>query len=224
MANSSLLSPWVDLPSVSPYILREDDECIRGHRYYTNLRLDTLPGQIIGGLNNAEVVFLALNPGFDERDLTINLKLPGYLEANSHNHNDPYNSPFYYFSGGYESTGGYEWWSRILKPLINAGVTESSLRDKLMAIEYFPYHSTQYKHIKPFIPSQLFAFDLVRKAISMNKLIVIMRSKRLWFDAVPDLEKYALSMMIKNPRNPCISPKNLGEENFQSLLSKLKYV
>jgi hypothetical protein len=221
MTKTKLSSPWHNLPKVPPYILPEDIERIRGHRNFSNLRLDTLPGQVIGGLNNAEVVFLALNPGFDERDRTINLKLPGYVEANSYNHSDPYSSPFYYFNAGFETTGGYEWWTRILKPLLNAGVTEATLRHKLMAIEYFPYHSIRYNHIKPFAPSQQFAFDLAREAIERSKLIVIMRSEKLWLEAEPELAAYPY-MMTNSKLNVVISPNNLGEENFKAILSKLQ--
>lgn len=189
------------------------------HRNYFNLRLDTLPDQIIGGLDNAEVVFLLLNPGFDETDITVNMAMPDFVEANQRNSIDPYTSPFYYFEGGLEETGGYKWWSKILKPLFKAGVTESILRDKIMAIEYFPYHSKNYKDL-PIVPSQQFAFDLVSEAIKRQKTIVIMRSPKLWLAAVPDLELYPY-MTLNSWLNIMVSPKNLGEANFSTILSKL---
>lgn len=191
----------------------EDFTAIAHHRHYPNLRLDTLPEQVIGGLDTAEVVFLLLNPGFDDKDITVNLALPNFVEANRRNLTDPFTSPFYYFGGELEETGGYEWWSRILKPLLKAGVTEAMLRDKIMAVEYFPYHSKNYKDL-PIVPSQQYAFDLVCEAIKRNKTIVIMRGKDKWLKRVPDLATHENTITHPNPRNVVISPKNIGEANF----------
>lgn len=219
MTNTIPKNPWQTLKPL--YVLPDDFAAIAHHKNYPNLRLDTLPDQVIGGLDNAEVVFLLLNPGFDEKDITINLTLPHFIEANRRNLTDPFGSPFYYFGGDLERTGGYEWWSRILKPLLKAGVTETTFRNKIMAIEYFPYHSKSWKDL-PHVPSQQYAFDLVNEAIQRRKTIVIMRSKDLWFRAVPTLETYANKMMIKNPRNPSVSAANLGDDNFMNLLSRLQ--
>lgn len=221
MTDPLLQSPWHNLPTEPPYILPEDLEFIRHHRNFSNLRLDTLPGQFAGGLDTAEVVFLVLNPGYDERDTTLNLQLPKFLEANRNNHTDPYSSLFYYFNDGLETTSGYEWWARKLKPLIASGVSEDMLRKKIMLVEYFPYHSTRYKHITPSLPSQQFAFNLVYEATKRNKIIIVMRSKKLWLKAVPELASYPY-MTLNSPQNVVISPKNLGEANFNSLVSKLK--
>jgi len=218
MTNATPHNPWQNLKPL--YVLPEDFAAIAHHRNYSNLRLDTLPDQVIGGLDKAEVVFLLLNPGFDDKDITVNLALPEFVEANRRNLTDPYTSPFYYFGSGLEATGGYVWWARILKSLVRAGVTEAILRHKIMAIEYFPYHSKDWKNL-PSVPSQQLSFDLVNEAIRRGKTIVIMRSKNLWFGAVPLLEYYANKMVIKNLRNPSVSPANLGEENFNIILSKL---
>lgn len=220
MTNPVPLSPWRDLPTESLYILPEDLKSIQHHRNFSNLRLETLPDQFVGGLDTAEVVFLALNPGFHESDITVNLQLPEFLEANHNNRNDPYGSPFYYFGGGLAQTGGYKWWARILNSLLQEGVTEAALRQKIMLIEYFPYHSPDWKKSLPLVPSQQFAFDLVREAIDRKKTIVIMRSEKLWRKAVPELATYKY-MLVKNLRRPFISPNNLGDENFKAILAKL---
>jgi hypothetical protein len=187
MKNTTSENPWQSLKPL--YVLPEDFAAIAHHRNYSNLRLDMMPGQFIGGLDNAEIVFLLLNPGFNEGDITTDLQLPGFANDIQLNHVDPYKSPFYFFNDGYELTGGHIWWAKILKPLLQAGVTEAMLRDKIMAIEYFPYHSKTYKNL-PLVPSQKLAFDMVREAITRKKTIVIMRSSKLWFAAVPELEKY----------------------------------
>ncbi len=216
MTNITSISPWHSLKPL--YVLPEDLAAIAHHRNYSNLRLDTLPDQVIGGLDKAEVVFLLLNPGFNDKDITVNLKLPQFIDANRRNLTDPYGSPFYYFGGDLEQTGGYVWWSRILNPLIKAGVTETMLRNKIMAIEYFPYHSKYWKDL-PQVPSQQVAFNLVRDAIERGKTIVIMRGKDKWLNAVEKLADYEKVIFHPNPRNVSISPKNLGELNFNNIKS-----
>jgi len=218
MTNTTLKNPWHNLPKKSPYILPEDLELIQHHRHFSNLRLDALPGQIIGGLDTAEVVFLLLNPGFNENDVAVDIKLPGFIEDNQSNHLDPYNSPFLYFNKGYELTGGYKWWTRILKPLIQADVPVTTLRNKIMTIEYFPYHSKDWKDL-PRIPSQQFAFDLVHEAIDRNKIIVI-RSPKRWIEAVPELAEYPY-VTFRSQLNVSVSPKNIGEENFNNIKSRI---
>lgn len=214
MTNITPNNPWQNLKPL--YVLPEDFAVLAGHRNYSNLRLDTLPDQVIGGLDNAEVIFLLLNPGFDEKDITVNLALPQFVEANRRNLIDPYASPFYYFNGELNSTGGYTWWRRIFNPLIEAGVTEAMLSEKIMAIEYFPYHSKDWKEL-PQVPSQQVAFSLVRDAIERGKTIVIMRGKDKWLNAVSELASYDKVILHPNPRNVSISPRNVGIANFDSI-------
>lgn len=213
-------NPWTKLPTAEPYILKEDLEVIEDHKNFIGLRLDTLPEPLVGGLDNAKVVFLALNPGFTDSDVDVNMKLPKFIEGCRTNLENPYTSPFYYFNGGLEATGGYKWWSAKLKPLISAGISEEVLRDKIMMIEYFPYHSINYKHINKFTPSQLYSFELVKEAVLRNKTIVIMRSKNLWLEAVPELANHSY-MTLSSTQNVIVSPKNIGELNFKVLLSEL---
>lgn len=214
-----MINPWFELPSTSPYILPNDDHILRNHKHYINLRLDTVPEPYVGGLNNAKIVFLALNPGFSEDDVNINLNLTGFKTRNLENMQDPFNSEFYYFSGGFEQTGGYKWWTNKLKPLLNSGVTIESLRKHIMVIEYFPYHSVNYKHINLNIDSQAYSNYLVREALKMNKIIVLMRGRKLWLNSVPELE--GKFMQLNNPRNVTISINNLGDVNFKILIDQI---
>jgi hypothetical protein len=221
MTSNDAHNPWSKLPTVSPYILPTDKPNIDVHRHANSeLRLDTLPEPFVGGLNHAEVIFLALNPGFRESDVTVNMASREFIKANRHNQSDPYTSPFYYFSGGLEETGGYWWWKKQLKPLIQAGVTEDMIRDKIMLIEYLPYHSENASKIGNLnVPSQAFSFGLVREAIQRKKLIVMMRSPKLWLEAVPELESNYIAP--HSWLNVMISPRNMGEANFNAILKKL---
>lgn len=216
----TLDNPWKKLPLVAPFVLADDLRVIENHKNFIGLRFDTLPEPLVGGLENAKIVFLALNPGFTDSDVDVNMKLEPFLEGCRTNLNNPLTSPFYYFNGGLEETGGYKWWSAKLKPLIQAGVSLKTLRDKIMMIEYFPYHSINYKHINVFTPSQIYTFEIVKEAIRQGKTIVIMRSKSLWLQAVPELKDYNC-MTLSSAQNVVISPKNIGDLNFRVLLSEL---
>src|SRR5438270_8249265 len=136
-----LHNTWEDLPESEPYILDVDRQVIKDHKNYVGLRLDTLPEPLVGGLNNAKIIFLALNPGFTDDDVQVNMQLPGFITGCRANLKDPLNSEFYYFAGGLEKTGGFRWWTAKLKPLLNAGVSMDVLKERIMMIEYFPYHS-----------------------------------------------------------------------------------
>jgi hypothetical protein len=50
--------------------------------------------------------------------------------------------------------------------------------------------------------------------------IVIMRSKRLWFAAVPELEAYERTHIGANPRGPFVSPGNL-KGSYSSIAERL---
>lgn len=71
------------------------------------------------------------------------------------------------------------------------------------------------------MPSQQFAFDLVEEAMSKGKIIILMRSRKLWFNAISDLEGYEQLMILHSPQNVIISPKNLGEDNFKIVTERL---
>lgn len=220
--SDNMQNPWLNLPSQKPYVLADDKLSLDQHRHANNeLRFDTLPEPYIGGLDNAEVIFLALNPGFRESDITVNMTHPQFAAENRANQADAYNSIFYYFNGGFEETGGYWWWKKKLAPLLQAGVTEHMLRDKIMLIEYLPYHSVNAKKISDLkVPSQDFSFELVREAVRRKKTIIIMRSPKLWLSAVPELEGNYIAP--NSWLNVIISPKNMGQENFNTILNKLK--
>jgi hypothetical protein len=57
--------------------------------------------------------------------------------------------------------------------------------------------------------------------LAHDKIIVIMRSKKEWYQAVSGLENYDRKMILKNPRQPYISIGNLGEDNFRTIVQTL---
>jgi hypothetical protein len=52
--------------------------------------------------------------------------------------------------------------------------------------------------------------------------VIVMRSKRLWFRAIPELEAYSRLHIMRNPRVAVISRGNLPEKGFDLIASRLK--
>jgi hypothetical protein len=77
-----------------------------------------------------------------------------------------------------------------------------------LCVEYFPYHSRRFKKPVQNLPSQQYGFHLVHRAIDRGAIIILMRSKRLWLEAVSQLHGYSRLFELRNPQNPAISPRN----------------
>lgn len=75
-------------------------------------------------------------------------------------------------------------------------------------IEFFPYHSIKYLHNKQYIPSQQYQFYLVREAVRLGKKTVIMRSRKIWFEAVAELADYPYLELNSPPKRSCITSKS----------------
>lgn len=79
----------------------------------------------------------------------------------------------------------------------------------LACIQYVAYHSPEYSQRTPILPSQSYSFALLRAAMTRGAEIVIMRSKSMWFSAVPELASYHRLHIGANPRAPYLSRGNL---------------
>jgi hypothetical protein len=61
------------------------------------------------------------------------------------------------------------------------------VRHNVAVVEWFPYHSAKKPSMREPLPSQEYGFALVDDAIERGAVIVQIRSKREWFDAVDTL-------------------------------------
>ena len=112
-------------------------------------------------------------------------------------------------------------WERILKPVLNQ-IEDNRLllSHKICELQYFPYHSKNYKSINQVLDSQKYTFQLLRGAISNNKMIIILRSEKLWLEAVPELNgNYS---KLNSYQNVIISENNLGKSDFEKLIKLIK--
>jgi len=92
-------------------------------------------------------------------------------------------------------------------------------------IEYFPYVSEKFG-CQTCIPSQAYNFYLVQEAIRRNALVIQMRSKRVWQEAVPGLMSYHNYYELRNPQNPAISQNNCpdGYPEILKVLDKIAFL
>jgi hypothetical protein len=183
-------NPWVNLPTAAPYLLQQDRLAIetfnrivkdQQHRIHD----DILPEPFLG-LPESDVVLLNLNPGFSTAEVEYH-HLDRYFKdaalANLAHQEQPY--PFYFLDPAVKSPG-HQWWQRRLGTLIQQFTAETLAR-RLLCLEFFPYHSERFDRATPRVPSQGYTFALLRQAIERGAVIVVMRARELWFEAVPEL-------------------------------------
>jgi hypothetical protein len=82
------------------------------------------------------------------------------------------------------------------------------------------YWSFDIGVINIILPTQEYSFELAKKLISKKIPIVMIRSEKLWTNAIPDLLGHNL-IKAKNVRNPSISINNLGLDNFELIKDTL---
>lgn len=204
-------NPWHALPKSPPYVLTADQGVIETFNFVAKPEkrydLSLFPEPFFGS-PNAPVILLALNPGWSCNDAKVHSQ-PSFAEKSrlSLTHSlTPY--PFLYLQPGL-STPGALWWKRITNALV-LSLGFDRVAKNLLCVQYFPYHSLTFGSASLSVPSQEYSQSLVRAAIARNAEIVVMRSWRLWVAAVPELSSYQNVHHVRNPRNPTLSPKNLG--------------
>jgi hypothetical protein len=205
-------NPWRSLPAEAPFVLPGDELAIEAfNRRATEdhrVHLELLPEPFFGS-QDAPVVVLGLNPGFDPRDEEAH-RTPRFEQAMRRNlahEHGPF--PFYYLDPAVADTPGGAWWLRRLRqPIAVAGL--DVVASRILCVELFPYHSRRYGRVPP-LPSQGYGFHLVAQALRRNALVVAMRSWRLWVKAVPTLAGYPRLVRLRSPQNVAISPRNCGD-------------
>jgi hypothetical protein len=210
-------NPWIDLPVAAPYIAPIDKLYVNDS--ISHLHLEIQPTPYLGNLNSADVVVLALNPGFVPEDL-IWYPSPTFIKLHRDNLEGNSQPAFFALDERLSGSGAYIWWKRILKGLNNAGISYDVLAQNIMCIQYFPYHSVTYTGLPQTLPSQEYSFHLLREAIKQGKKIVVMRSEKLWLESVPELASVNY-IKLRNPRNPTLSPANMTPDEFKLLVEML---
>jgi len=127
--------------------------------------------------------------------------------------------PLWCLDPDFAETAAHRYWYSRLRLLVERFGPEI-VAQRLLVVEYFPYQSLTASLPPELLPSQRFGFSLVEKAIDEGKLIVLMRSRRYWLDAVPRLATYQY-IELRNPMSPYLTPNNMSQDGFDRLLAKL---
>lgn len=217
-----LVNPWAHLPSEPPYVLPEDAEHLERfnasveepYRYH----LEILPEPFLGR-PDADVILLSLNPAFDGTEKQYHHLDEYFKKATLANlmHVDQ-EWPFYFLDPSVQSPG-HKWWQSRLHGLL-AQIGPETMSRRVACLEYFPYPSRKYHARTPAVPSQQYVFSLLREALSRGALIVVMRSIRLWLNAVPELNA-APSYGLRNPQAIYVSVNNCPE-GFAAICERLR--
>ena len=216
-------NPWKNLVKTNgEYIADCDKEFIPCFKKKLQgdyaLKLNVTPGPFTGDLKNAKVYLLNLNPGYENNDIKFTKLYGKDLIKNLSQKFDKY--PFFDLNPLYKGTGGYSYWNNKLSHFIEDVGLETTAK-KVSVIEYFPYHSYKYKKVNCILPSQEYSFSVIRKAMADKKIIILMRSVRIWYEAIPELEKYKNKYILNSPQNVKVSPKNLGSGDYKKIIAAL---
>jgi hypothetical protein len=232
-------NPWINLPETSPFILTSD--WVDVYKYQSKLKLkisaerdsnrkqelakrlvheELLPEPFLGN-PDAPIVLLNGNPGFDETDRHFHQRDRVFMEKSRANliHDNDATYPFYLLDPAVSRAGGYQWWLEKLKQPINQ-FGQSSVARSFFCVEYFPYHSGKAPTGLT-VKSQTYGFSLVKHAVERKALVILMRSERLWLDAVPELHGYERYYKLQNPQNVVISQNNCPT-GYQEIINQLR--
>ena len=217
------------------YVLKEEqaivekfNKKIKNDLYKVHTQI--MPAPFMGDVHKAPVVILMLNPGFtkeeDSADYYNKYKDWWQMEI-QHIHKFP-DLPLFCLDEEYGKSSDY--WIKKLKPLTSVSSNEKVARN-LCKIQFFPYHTEKYRNIhknlfteegfEDYLPSQKYNFQLVKNAMARNAIIIITRSKKMWFNAVKGLEEYENKYSTNSYLNTIISANNLPIA-FPQILEKLK--
>ena len=116
--------------------------------------------------------------------------------------------PFHHLDPAFGFDERYRWWTQKLRSQIEEFGRQHVARS-ILSLEYVAYASR-----KPGIderlrlPSQEYAFHLVRLAVRRRAVVVLLRAKRLWLAALPDLQAYEHLHELHGPQNTALTRLN----------------
>jgi hypothetical protein len=219
-------NPWIEIQREGPFVLeidREAIECYNDKKRKPDQKIDTLliPEPFIGNPRSAKLVLLSLNPGREEKDAEAHA-IPEFREAMLRNlRHQRQKYPFYPLNPAFERTPCAKYWRRITRELLD-GIDHRAAGEKLLAIDWFPYHSNKSglpKKPKQFLcESQRYSCQLAKEMVGKGALMVLLRSKDHWGICEEGLSKLPLP---KSRQNPVITPNNFGEDVFRQMRQAL---
>ena len=220
-------NPWRHVPAEPPFVLKCDAEKINAYNSSTSsrekyLHTDLIPIPFLGR-KDAPVLLLNLNPGYHPKDYRRQTKPYFIQQVKKCMLHERMAYPLFFLDPAIEGKtdgAGRRWWKRILHQLL-ADYPERLLAQMLFCIEYFPYRSHSFRSTHGYVESQQYGFSLVRKALKRRAMVIMMRSEKLWLEAVPELKHYRSLFLLASPRSPTLSKGNL-KDGFRVLVATIE--
>jgi len=219
-------NPWCFLPEAQPFVLQADAAAVAAfnQKYAgTPYELHTeLPPEPFSGRLDAPIVLLNLNPGYSEDDATIMLGDADFQQAMKNTREFVvHDYPFYHLNPGFkQGNKGYDYWADKFRKLFEVDFDLKKCANSFLLLQAYPYKSKEFKKMT-LLPSFDFTRRILLSAMQRRALVVQLRSKKIWEEAVPELAAYPRRIECRNPRRPTLSPGNLGSEGWRILLSAL---
>ncbi|MBW4028704.1 MAG: hypothetical protein HIU93_15115 [Acidobacteria bacterium] len=224
-----MTNPWQELRSSDEsYILEMDREAIRRHNDSVSdakkkVIVASIPEPFIGNPKSARLVLLGLNPGHSPEDEKShrNPEFQNAMFLNLRQKLEEY--PFYPLNPkpAFRESGAAKWWlKRTCKLQIESGLDDQMFAERLLVIEWFPYHS-QRSGLAPkrVCASQEYSFQLARQMLQEKKLVVRMRSEKHWTEAH---RQFGELPSLKNPQCGHVTRGNTEERLFEKIVKALK--
>ena len=219
----------------------DDVEFLRGLSRDKNedcrVHLEVLPGHYSGNILDASVVILASNPGYDEREKQNSFYTDRDLNKIRIKR---LNFEYEYFlpkEQKWEDKSPY-WYEKLANFLHRVKLNDRiiTLRDeqfekvskRFALLQIFPYHSK--KMCDKFVNMEKlktveYSRKLVLYAMKNEKIIIIARSRKLWFKLVEDLKTYKKLYILLNPRVPKIASENITKYyNGEKIMEELRRI
>jgi hypothetical protein len=241
--NNNMTNPWValDVDGDGPHVLDEDKAalvaaetiCVRKGEEFERLygyRTNLLPDPFTGD-PDAPIVVFTLNPGYTDDAKALRWRNKGcsgsddWWHANSKVMRDCYRAnlkhqpqdyPMFFLDPRLRGSPGGIYYRQQFGKLIEL-YGERRVAKGVFVIEYFPYHSNNFSALAQ-VPSQRYAYHLIRRAMERRACIVVMRKASALLAAVPELRDYPI-ITANSPRNATVSPGNV--RRFSELCAAL---
>lgn len=216
-------NPWVNYSFSDSLFHEQDKELVEDFNSKSKEEVSycdkLLPDPYIGN-TDSKVMLLALNPGLSPDDFDTHADETYKLLHRRNLDQTEEEFPFYYLNPELDCPGS-KWWHKKMKWLIEEFDLQT-IAKSFSCMQYMPYHSVAFKKSSVLIPTQLYTKNIVENHIKRNMPIIILRSKKYWCELVPELESYENVFSLRNPRNPTLSPTNIGRDNYEKLLDWIR--
>jgi len=195
------------------------------------LRTTMLPAHFTGNILKSKIVLLATNPGYVESEVANFYCNPKYIRERIEDLT--FTSDNFLINDKNREKESPYWYEKL--KCLTKEVEFDKVSNNISLLQFNPYHSTKFREIAKkyfkelnstnYLQSQNYGFELLRNCIEQGKLIVVLRSKKAWLKAVPELIEYENQgkvITIKNKRQPFLSPNNFETVNgFKQIVKAL---